>query len=280
MIRRIRRAATVGSSQHRRESSCCWQPQQSYVKYLGWCPPPTYTCNLDESRTIRIPNQQSCSFPTDINQRSRDMAPLPDWLAWYLKFLTILTSLASIGVSSWQFQSSNQDYYTYGSFSDFICDNYPYKYLRPFSLTVPHNDTPYFCGWSEMNTGFRLFTACYSVISLSILLYLKKKRDEETQSAGFCTRMFTTFNVTVLILLWYAAACIDCGNLSQAEVACKDKFVDQSNCDDCDCAGTSVYGTSIGIDFLCLFPLIMVTFCQGENASGGKQSLASQSQQV
>lgn len=209
------------------------------------------------------------------------MSQLPDWLAWYLKFITILISLASIGVSSWQFQSSQDDYGTYGSFSDFICDNYPYKYLRPFSLTVPYNDDPYFCGWSEMNTGFRLFTACYSAISLGVLLYLKKKRDEETQPPGFCVKLFTNFNISILILLWYAAACLDCGNLSQAEIACKDKFIDQNNCDDCDCAGTSVYGTTIGIDFLCLFPLILITFCKGENGlSGNKASLASQSQQV
>ena len=89
------------------------------------------------------------------------------------------------------------------------------------------------------------------------------------------------FNISILILLWYAAACLDCGNLSQAEIACKDKFIDQNNCDDCDCAGTSVYGTTIGIDFLCLFPLILITFCKGENGlSGNKASLASQSQQV
>lgn len=209
------------------------------------------------------------------------MSQLPSWLPWYLKLLTILASLASIAVSSWQYQSSDQDYYTFGSFSEFICDNYPYKYLRPFSLTVPNNDTPYFCGWSEMNTGFRLSVACYSVVSLGILLYLKKSREQETQAPGFCTKLFTNFNVTILVLLWYAAACIDCANLSQAEIACKDKFIDSNGCDDCDCAGTSVYGTTIGIDFICLFPLILVTFCQGENGiSGNKASLASQSQQV
>ena len=211
---------------------------------------------------------------------STKMSQLPDWLAWYLKFLIILVSIVSIGVSSWQFQSSDDDYYNLGAFNDAICDNYPYKYLRPFSLSIPNDDTQYFCGWSEMNTGFRLFVSCYSVTSLGVLLYLQKMREQETQPPGFCTRLFARFNITFLILLWYAATCIDCGNLSQAELACKDRFVDENNCDDCSCGGTSVYGTTVGIDLMCLFPLIVVTFCKGESGGNGKTPLATQSQAV
>lgn len=187
------------------------------------------------------------------------MIRIPEGFAWYFKILTIVASVASLGISSWQYQSSDDDYYGQGSFNDFVCKEWPAKYLRPFYVKDQHGND-YFCGYSAGNTGYRLTLACVSIISLALLVYTQK---ESGNNPGLCSRLLSQFLVSGLILAWFAALVADCYAIGDAESSCADMFANA------DCGESSTYGITVALDMICLLPLILCTFCS--NAKDGLQ---------
>ena len=198
--------------------------------------------------------------------------PLPTYLVLPMQITAIIGALCSIGISSWQFQSSSEDYFGYGSFKDNVCDKFPYDYLRPFHIKFDGSDADFYCGFSDINTGFRLSIAILTILFLGFLLYLKRIR--ESDQPGFMTRMFHKFSVSFQILLWYAALVLDSAAIGTGQLACDESFSD----DNSDCSGTSTYGVSIAVDLICLVPLILITLCENEQAE--KTPLASTSSRV
>ena len=71
--------------------------------------------------------------------------------------LGIAFALVSIGVSSYQFQSTSTDFYGEGDWSTTVCAKYPYAYMSPFGVKFDNDDTTYYCGYPAISTGIGLF---------------------------------------------------------------------------------------------------------------------------
>ena len=147
------------------------------------------------------------------------LTPSPIYIYPTAVFLWAASS-CSIGISSWQFQSYSKD-----SFKEKICDNF-FEFIGPFAMNVPKDTGPplyVYCGYSKVNTGFRICVGCIGFILSSALIYGKcsgvSLLNMHKLSFG---KMTLKFFYIVLSLLWYCALCIDSkamGTINDSQVS-------------------------------------------------------------
>jgi hypothetical protein len=161
-------------------------------------------------------------------------------ILYWVPAFEIVISICSIGVSSYQFQST-----TDANFKDEVCSIYPFKYLRPFGVQYQGSGTIYYCGYSDMITGFRLTIACLTIIVFGLNIVFKTFTD--------AVKMWKYIKY-VMLALWYAVLVADSVTLGNASLACDDIIQSGDEC------YMDIFGASIAVDIFCILPLLAMVY--------------------
>ena len=159
--------------------------------------------------------------------------------------LMIGSSLVSIGISSWQYQSAEKNYTFYDEngkvVTDFVsqvCNAYPVEYARPWKIicTPSYCSGDYaYCGYSEGSTGYRIAIAIITVIvgALIGLNFLGKNGENP-------------YVLATLLAAWIGVTASDCALLSNASSSCSAQM--QLSINKNNACSMSEYGITIAVD--------------------------------
>ena len=155
------------------------------------------------------------------------------------------SSLVSIGISSWQYQSAESNYTFYDTsgnkvtnFVSGVCNAYPVEYARPWKIvcTPSYCSGDYaYCGYGEGITGYRIAIAVIAFIaSILIGMDIMGKSGE------------TPYVLAGLLVAWIGATASDCALLSNASASCASQM--QLNSYQNSACSMSEYGVTIAVD--------------------------------
>ena len=159
--------------------------------------------------------------------------------------LLVASSLVSIGISAWQFQSAEKNYTFYDdngtavtNFVSQICNAYPVEYMRPWKIIcTPSNcsgDYAY-CGYSESSTGYRIAIAVCTIFVGALLgMNFMGKSGE------------TPYVLATLLIAWIGVTASDSALLANASASCSAQMKLASNQNNA--CSMSQYGITIAVD--------------------------------
>ena len=167
-----------------------------------------------------------------------------------LAAMLVACGLASIGISSWQFQvKDNGVDFTTESLKE-ICSHFPYNWLRPFAFTIDNTSDSVYCGYSEGNTGYRLAIAILTIFGG---IGMAVDKEDAFQKIAY----WGLFGSSVL---WYAATVIDIMALVQGSKGCTESWESEGTGITCD---SSAYGITIALDFVLSILMCLAWLFQG-----------------
>eukprot|EP01040_Poterioochromonas_malhamensis_P007436 gene7435-8019_t len=159
--------------------------------------------------------------------------------------LFFLTGGTTIGISIWLWESNSGD--NFSNWSS-VCEDYPGRYLRPFSIDISGSDDPSYCGYPDENSALRISVAGFSMIYG--IFYFFSIVDQ--------FRHFFNGVLSTLFIFWLSCAIVDTTSLANATAACEDSFADVNGIT----CNSSSYGIMIAVTAVTSLLLAVILYLQ------------------